>query len=342
MDGFALDAEAAECCDALVAAADTSASDLDIDRLRRSLRAAAEQGVRLGTSSWKYSGWVGQIYTENRYHYRGRFAEKRFEQQCLLEYAETFPTVCVDAAYYKFPDERYLGNLVAGLPTGFDLAFKVTDEITVRKFPNLPRFGARAGTENHNFLNAELFAHAFLRPCETIRDRVALLMFEFSRFYPSDFARGRDFVEALAGFLSKLPAGWRYGVEIRNRNFLQPEYFAALQRHGVAHVFNSWERMPPVAEQWTMPGSHALDAFCAARFLLAPGRAYEAAVRQFEPYAQVREVNAEGRAAGARIIQSVTQTGTPKRAYIFVNNRFEGNAPGTIRAMLEETGLWIS
>src|SRR2546426_5248269 len=31
-----------------------------------------------------------------------------------------------------------------------------------------------------------------------------------------------------------LPKGWPYGVEIRNKYFLRSEYFAVLQKHGVA------------------------------------------------------------------------------------------------------------
>ncbi len=182
-----------------------------------------------------------------------RYAESRFEKNCLAEYAEVFKTVCVDAAYYKFPDLRYLSDLVSRVPADFQFAFKVTDEITIKKFPNLPRFGRRAGQPNENFLNADLFTSAFLAPCEAFRPQVGFLMFEFSRFYPSDFARGRDFVEALDGFLGKLPRGWPYGVEIRNASFLQPEYFAVLARHGMTHVFNSWEAMPRWTSKWRCP-----------------------------------------------------------------------------------------
>ena len=27
---------------------------------------------------------------------------------------------------------------------------------------------------------------------------------------------------------------------MRNRNWLTPEYFAMLSKHGVAHIYNSW------------------------------------------------------------------------------------------------------
>jgi serine/threonine protein kinase len=49
------------------------------------------------------------------------------------------------------------------------------------------RFGQQAGKPNENCLNAELFAKAFLKPCEAVRPAIGLLMFEFSRFWPSDY-----------------------------------------------------------------------------------------------------------------------------------------------------------
>ena len=104
--------------------------------LAAQLAALAKDGVFIGTSSWKYPGWRGQIYDEQRYVYRGKFAMSRFEKACLAEYAEVFKTVCVDAGYYRFPEERYLEKLVGQVPTGFKFTWKVTDEITLRRFPN--------------------------------------------------------------------------------------------------------------------------------------------------------------------------------------------------------------
>lgn len=77
---------------------------MPFDREQIKVKAAelASQGVFIGTSSWKYEGWMGQLYTPARYEYRGKVATTRFERSCLTEYAEVFKTVCVDAAYYTF------------------------------------------------------------------------------------------------------------------------------------------------------------------------------------------------------------------------------------------------
>lgn len=307
----------------------------DRQALAQRMRSLATRGVYVGTSSWKYEGWRGTLYDDARYVYRGKFARTRFERLCLAEYAEVFKTVCVDAAYYDFPRREYLEGLGDQVPEDFRFGLKVTDAITIRKFPNLDRFGARAGQVNRDFLNSDLFANAFLKPCEYIRPKIGLLMFEFSRFYPSDFEHGRDFLAVLDPFLAALPKGWPYGLELRNKHWLVPEYFECLRRHGVAHVFNSWEAMPPVSEQMSLAGSRTNPELVGARFLLKPGRKYEEAVKTFQPYDVTREIYPEAREAGRALIREGEEYEGRRKTYIYVNNRLEGNALATIEAMAE-------
>lgn len=314
-----------------------SASTFPAAALREALAALAVRNVYVGTSSWKYPGWTGQLYDEQRYLYRGKFAESRFERDCLEEYAQVFRTVCVDAGYYKFPSPEYIAGLCAQVPDGFRFCFKVTDEITARTFPRLERHGNRAGQRNPHFLDAELFRAAFLASCERHREKIGVLIFEFSHFHPRDFERGRDFVDQLDAFLAHLPTEWQYGVEIRNRSLLHPDYFAMLARHRVAHVMNHWTRMPPVGEQWAMPGVLSAGDFTAARFLLKPGRTYEQAVESFSPYNVTKEVNSEAREAAGSIIRArvaAAETTRVRPSFLLVNNRLEGSALNTIRAVL--------
>ena len=86
---------------------------------------------------------------------------------------------------------------------------RITDAITIKKFLNLDRFRGQAGKPNENFLNAEMFVKAFLTPCEPVRHAIGLLMFEFSRFWPTDYQYGRDFVADLDKFLAKFPRAGR-------------------------------------------------------------------------------------------------------------------------------------
>ncbi len=87
------------------------------------------------------------LYDEQRYVYRGKFAESRSEKNCLKEYAEVFKTVCMDVGYHRIPDHRCVEKLVVASAFGFFICFKMTDKITIKKLTNLPRFGVRAGDQ---------------------------------------------------------------------------------------------------------------------------------------------------------------------------------------------------
>src|SRR5213076_2220057 len=136
----------------------------------------------------------------------------------------------------------------------------------------------------------------------------------------------------LEGLLRQLPRDFRYGVELRNRELLTDAYGAVLARHGVAHVFNSWTEMPTIGEQlelpWTFPAP-----FTVARALLRPGRRYADAVKLFEPYDRIRDPQPELRQDLLRLVAEALRRRI--EALILVNNRLEGNAPGTIRALVD-------
>lgn len=306
-------------------------SSFDRERLKRKLDELMRQGVFVGTSSWKYEGWLGQIYTADRYYQRGRFSRKRFEQECLAEYAETFPIVCGDFSFYQFPAEEYWKKLFASAPRGLKYALKVPEEITAKSFPKHARYGPKAGEDNPSFLDAAAFQAMFVDLLRPWRDQIAVLIFEFGNFPKYCFRYPAEFIAELYPFLTLLPQDFRYAVEIRNEEFLVPEYFACLREHGVAHVLNAWSRMPELPEQIAMPEVFTAD-FTVVRALLRRGRPYERAVEQFSPYKEIQDVNPGARQAMHAVIDRARERNEP--AYIFVNNRLEGNAPRTIEAVV--------
>ena len=305
-----------------------SPSSFDRAGLARRLRALAQENIWIGTSSWKYPGWLDQIYTRERYQSRGRVSQKRFEAECLAEYAETFPIVCGDFSFYQFPSPEYWHKLFISAPQGLQIALKVPEEVTAEVFPRHARYGPRAGMVNESYLNADALAALFLEPLEPYRNRIGPLIFEFG-------ARGaspREFHAKLDPFLGALPPTFRYAVEVRNREYLQPRYFDILRQHRAAHVLNAWTKMPALSEQIAMPDAFPAD-FTVVRALLRQGRAYEDAVRQFTPYDQVRDENPEARDALRAVIRRMREE--RRAAYVFVNNRLEGNAPETIRVVVD-------
>lgn len=312
-----------------------SAPDHPILAWKSRLRELSACGIRLGTSSWKYPGWLGQIYDEQNYLTRGKFSEAAFERNCLSEYASVFSTVCVDAGFYRFPAPAFVASLDALTPPDFRFAFKVTDEITARRFPNLPRHGPKAGQVNSSFLDPALYTDAFLGALAPLGGKTGLLILEFTRFQPGDFDRGRDFLDALDRFFSALPPGYDHAVELRNPSLLRKEYFDVLGKHGVGHVYNQWQRMPPLGEQWQQFPPDLRRAPAGARLLLKSGRTYQEAVDAFSPYDHLREPLPETRAAAATMIRDALATKDGKPLSIYVNNRLEGNALHTLAAILE-------
>ena len=296
-------------------------------RLQPRLRAWAADGIYFGTSSWKYPGWQGQIYN------KAYKSQRAFEQTCIAEYAETFPTVCGDFALYDFPHPTTMRRIADATPEHFALSLKVTDRITIFRYPALPRYGSHAGRENTDFLNPDLFQAAFLQPLAGLRGKVGAIIFEFSTFAANSAMDVAQFSARMDAFFSQLPGGFHYAVEVRNVEFLQPAWLDVLKRHNVAHVLNNWTKMPPIVEQLQVPGTLPAD-FAVVRALLKPGRPYAEAVQRFAPYERIQEENQELREGLVESVERAVAEG--RKLFAYVNNRAEGNAPLTIDAVLEK------
>ncbi len=291
------------------------------------LRAQIPPLVRFGTSTWNYPGWHGLVYHRD-------YGPKGAAARMLEEYAAfpLFGTVGIDSTYYGPPTEAVLQSYADHTPPGFPFVSKVWSQLTVHTFTKA-QDSARAGKVNPDFLNAELFVEEIYGPYRRhFVDHMGPFVFEFQTLPKSSGIDEEGFASRLDEFFSALPRDGQFAVEIRNEEFLTPMYFAVLREHGVAHVFNSWTRMPPIGHQLDLP--NAITApFIVARALLRPGRSYDEAVDAFAPYDRIRERNPKLRRDLVRLVEAATKTRIP--AYLLVNNRAEGSAPLTIAAVAE-------
>lgn len=284
--------------------------------------------IRFGCSSWTYPGWTGLIY-------RKPYPATGAGAKMLAEYARwpLFRTVGIDSFFYTPPSERTLASYAAALPEGFPCVSKVWDRITAHTFAN-PKERAHFGHPNPDWLNADLFLTEVLAPMqEHFAGHIGPFVFEFQTIARSAKIGAADFAMRLDTFFGKLPRGVPYAVELRNEEYLSPEYFAVLRTHGVAHLFNSWTRMPSIGEQFRMADAITGD-FLVARALLRPGRSYSAAVDAFAPYDHVQDENPELRSDLATLAKAALELRIP--AYLIVNNRAEGCAPLTITAVARQ------
>lgn len=286
--------------------------------------------VRFGTSTWTYEGWQGQVYTR-------QYAKGTFDRECLGEYCQyqyhnepLFRTVGNDATFYRIPTANQLRRYLHHIPEDFEMCCKVWEEITIPSYANHARYGSRAGQPNPRFLDAKLFNELVLTPYRDAKfePHTGPLLFEFQRHTLSS----EEFCSRLDTFFNQLPKDFRYAVEIRNTGLLGPDYRAVLERHGVAHVYNHWSSMPPLAEQHQRMGSFTAP-FTVLRLLTPLKMTYEAAKKRAEPYTKIVGELPEMRRDTVHLVnQSIEEK---RQAYVLVNNRSEGNAPLTVQALVE-------
>jgi uncharacterized protein YecE (DUF72 family) len=168
---------------------------------------------------------------------------------------------------------------------------------------------------------------------ERFKNHAGPLVFEFAPMRPADRPDSRTFADQLDRFLSRLPPGLSYAVELRNRELLTPRYLDALKARGVAHVVNFWERMPDVGEQLSIPGLLDAAPFVVCRLLIPPGKRYDDEKRRFSPFDRIVEPNQKMRADVISLVRATMHRG--KEVFVIVNNKVEGSSPLTIRALIE-------
>ena len=286
--------------------------------------------IRFGTSTWTYEGWQGQIYTR-------KYTKTAFTRECLGEFCQylyrgqpLFRTVGNDATFYRPPSANQLTRYLTQIPEDFQMCFKVWEELTIPTYAKHARYGSRAGQVNPNFLNADAFTKLVLQPYRDAQfgPNTGPFLFEFQRHgMPAE-----EFIGKLDDFFDSVSAEFRYAVEIRNAGLLGPRYHDMLRAHGVAHVYNHWSYMPPLAEQHQRMKTMTAP-FTVIRLLTPLKMTYEAAKKRAEPYDKIVGELPEMRKDTVSLIQEATAEN--RSTYILVNNRAEGNAPLTIQALVD-------
>lgn len=271
------------------------------------LAAKRPAGLHLGTSSWTFRGWAGLVY-------RGSPTQEHLVQHGLEEYARhpLFNTVAIDRSFYAPLSGEELARYASQLPPGFRCVMKVWREVVE--------------TFDH-----ERFKRVVLEPAERhFADHLGPLLFQFPPY--REPPKPNEFAWKLERFLAQLPRGLTYAVELRNAELMTPSYLGALTRHGVSHVFNHWERMPPIHLQLANPaaltGPHVV-----CRLLIPQGVGYEEAREAFAPFDRLQAVD---EAMRSDVVQLWRACRAANRSLtVIVNNKAEGSSPLTVRALLE-------
>ncbi|BCS33411.1 hypothetical protein TBR22_A26380 [Luteitalea sp. TBR-22] len=308
--------------------ADGSAeSEADWPAEIKDLGARIPPGVRFGTSSWSFPGWAGLVYRRPR-------TQAELAREGLREYARypLFGTVGIDRSYYAPLTAEDLRRYASQLPPGFPCCAKVP---AMYASPVLPGTGHdSAAVLNPDFLSPEGFLADVVEPALLHFARhVGPFVLEIPPVPPDARLEPHAFADKLGHFLDALPRSLPMSVELRDRRLLTPEYGAVLRQCGAAHVLNYWSAMPFPGEQAGLVDVAAAP-FMVVRLLLRPGTRYEARRDAFRPFNRVVEQDDRLRRDVTRLITDAA--GRQQPVYVLVNNKAEGSAPLTIRAIAEQ------
>jgi uncharacterized protein YecE (DUF72 family) len=177
--------------------------------------------IRLGTSAFTADGWEGVFYPEGLK-----------PADYLAHYATQFGSVEVDSTFYRSPSVAMVKRWYSVTPAGFVFAAKVPQVITHEKML------ADCGDE----------LNQFLRAMDELKEKLGPLLFQFPYFNKKAFAKPEDFFARLAPFLESLPAGYKFALEVRNKNFLLPAFTDRLRQRGIALALIDHPWMPPVQQ----------------------------------------------------------------------------------------------
>ncbi len=253
--------------------------------------------IRLGTSAFTAAGWEGTFYPAGAK-----------PADYLRHYAEHFDTVELDNTFYRIPSESTVRGWEASTPKDFLFAAKIPQVITHEKV----------------LVDAGDDLKAFLKVMDGLGEKLGPLLFQFPYFNRKAFAASDEFFERLAPFLKKLPSGYRFAVEVRNKGWLVPKFADLLRSRGVALALIDHPWMPRPEEVLQKLDPITAD-FTYIRWL-GDRKGIEERTRTWEKtiVPRTRELR-----EWANVCYKFNGRGVAIFAY--ANNHYAGHAPETVR-----------
>lgn len=165
--------------------------------------------IYIGTSGYSYKSWDKTFYGDTP------------KKQQLEYYATKFPTVEINATFYRLPGEGMVRGWRDRVPEDFLYAVK----------------GSRFITHMKKLANLDGALDKFFDRIAPMKERVAVILWQLPGILKKDCARLDD-------FLGRLPSEYAHAVEFRHPSWYEDEVFQLLRRHKAAHVALSSLGMP--------------------------------------------------------------------------------------------------
>jgi uncharacterized protein YecE (DUF72 family) len=218
------------------------------------------RGVWIGTSGWVYKHWDKSFYPSDWP-----------KPHQFLFYAQHFPTVEINATFYRLPGESMVEGWREKAPDGFVYAVK----------------GSRFITHIKRLKDPPPALEKYFDRIAPLGEHIGPILWQL----PPNFERKPENEERVQIFLETLPGRYRHALEFRHPSWIVPETMTALRRFNVANVWLSSSRMP-------MDFTETAD-FVYLRFHgLEAGAAHDYSDDELEPWAaQLNKVAKAGRPA---------------------------------------------
>lgn len=286
--------------------------------------------LRIGTCSWKYDSWQGLVYGDHD------------SANYLQAYARKYSSVEIDQWFWSLhgvdkvtlPKHDVVETYRQSIPNDFRFTIKMPNSLTLTHLYRKDRKGPLV--ENPHFLSPDLL-DAFLNSIDPLLPFLGPLMFQFEYLNKQKMANQTDFLSRLEPFLKVLPNGYKFGIEIRNPNFISHAYFDLLNTYNIAHIFLQGYFMPPIVDVYRKHQAAILGS---------------TVLRLHGPDRQGMEKRAGGKWDTIQIARDkdlndisemIESLITSKvDVWLNVNNHFEGSAPRTIeriRDLLDDRGI---
>jgi uncharacterized protein YecE (DUF72 family) len=267
--------------------------------------------IHFGTCSWKYDSWRGIVYPEQR------------KINHLQEYTKKYNTVEIDQWFWAMPKRDDVEQYVDSVPDNFIFSIKVPNAITLTH-------PYKKQILNPNFLSVELF-NDFIDILSPMHHNLGVLMFQFEYLNKQKMKSLDEFKALLEIFFKKCPSGFRYGIEIRNPNYLKESYFDFLRKMGISHVFLQGYYMPSIIDVY-YKFSNFLTNSTVIRLHGSNRSGIEE--RSRGNWNKIYDPKDEEVSKITEIIRNMDER--KMELYVYTNNHYEGSAPLTIDKMKRE------
>ncbi|MES2976387.1 MAG: DUF72 domain-containing protein [Pseudomonadota bacterium] len=299
------------------------------------LASALPSHLWLGTSSWTYPGWDGLVWD-------GMYSDAVLSRQGLGPYSAhpLLRTVCLDRAFYRPLSASQYAAFAAQVPDDFRFVVKAPGVVTDAMVRGE---GGKGMQVNPAFLDPVLAVQDFVQPAlEGLGHKTGALVFQLSPLPPHLLGAMADVLQRLKALLLALPslAGTApdgvVAVEVRDRQFLTPDFVDVLRDAGATFCLGLHAKMPLIEDQ--LPVLRALwpgPLVCRWNYNRLHGAyGYEDAEKLYAPFNRMMDADLQTRSALARVIAGTI--GARQKAYVTISNKAEGSAPLSVIALARE------